>query len=697
MPEDESRSSLELFFNVSRELSSALELHTVLQRVLFQSLKVVGGERASIIVLDDSGNALDSAIVYGRQMHDNTTQQLRDTIDRGLAGWVVRHRQPVWVPDTSKDQRWLHRPDDDSSRSGAKSAMCVPLQARDRLVGVLTIVHPVPGSYTRNNFDLVQAIAGQAGIAVLNARLFEESQHQARVMTALASSAAAINASLQLSDVFQRILEETIQALDVETVALAMTDSNGDLVFKAATGKNSENILDKRVPAGKGVTGWVAREEQGIIVPSVKDDNRFLPVFEQFPGMDIQALACAPIHADGRLIGILEAINPLSQSFNPEALLVLTGIGNLAGSSLQHAQLFERLQVAHKRYRELFDDNINPILITDSEGMILEANRQAIALSGYSIRELTGKMKISNLHNTKKDERSVSDEVSTSGKTISYESFILNKSGKQIPIQVYIRRVVFQDAPSLQWIFEDISERKELDRLREDMTAMIYHDLRSPLSNVVSSLDVLYNMFTDEEYETIASVLTIASRSTTRIQRLISSLLDINRLESGKTVGTQQAVHPTILLEDAMDAVQAMADSRNQSITAKLTPNIPLVWVDADMIRRVLINLLENACKFSPAQGKIEIGARANGDWLQIWVQDTGPGIPIEDQERIFEKYTRLNEKGGPAGLGVGLAFCRLAVEGHGGRIWVESKPNYGASFNLTLPFAKVSSQIYQE
>jgi signal transduction histidine kinase len=204
-------------------------------------------------------------------------------------------------------------------------------------------------------------------------------------------------------------------------------------------------------------------------------------------------------------------------------------------------------------------------------------------------------------------------------------------------------------------------------------------------------------MFTDEEYETIASVLTIASRSTTRIQRLISSLLDINRLESGKTVGAQQEVHPTILLEDALDAVQAMSDSRNQTITTHLTANLPPVWVDADMVRRVLINLLENACKFSPREGRIEVGGKANGDWLQIWVQDSGPGIPVEDQERIFEKYTRLKENEGPAGLGVGLAFCRLAVEGHGGRIWVESKPNFGARFNLTLPFAKVASHIYQE
>ena len=691
MSGDESRSSLELFYDVSRELSSALELHTVLQRVLFQSVKVVGGERASIVALDDNGKVLDSAIVNGGQIHDNTTQQLRDTIDRGLAGWVIRHHQPAWVPDTSKDERWLRHPDDAADRRGAKAAMCVPLQARERLVGVLTVVHPVVNSYTKNNFDLMQAIAGQAGIAILNARLYEESQRQVRIMAALTTSAAAINASLQSDDVFQRILDETIHALQVETVALAMVDSNGDLVFRAATGKNAEAVFGKCVPAGKGVAGWVAREEQGIIIPDVREDSRFLPDVEQFPGLEVHALACAPIHAEGRLIGILEAINPLSRSFNPEALLVLTGISTLAGSSLQHAQLFERLQAAHRRYHELFDDSVNPILITDLEGIILEANRQAATLSGYSVKELTeSKMKISNLHNAQKDEKSMGREATTSGKTVSYESFLLNKSGKQIPIQVYIKRVVFQETQSLQWIFEDISERKELDSLREDMTAMIYHDLRSPLSNVVSSLDVLYNMFTDEEYETIASVLTIASRSTTRIQRLISSLLDINRLESGKSVGTQQAIRPAILLEDALDAVRPMAESRNQPITVNLLPDLPPVWVDVDMIRRVLINLIENASKFSPAEGEIEVGAKTDGDWLQMWVKDSGPGIPLEDQERIFEKYTRLKEKGGPPGLGVGLAFCRLAVEGHGGRIWVESNSNHGASFNLTLPFAKI-------
>ncbi len=149
MAEAETKSTLEFLFNVSRELASALELRTVLQRILFQSLKYVGGERASIVVLDDNGRAVDSAIVYGRKVHDHTTQQLRETVERGLAGWVVRNRQSAWVPDTSLDERWLRRPDDAADQSGAKSALCVPLMARERLVGVLTLVHPVPGSYTR--------------------------------------------------------------------------------------------------------------------------------------------------------------------------------------------------------------------------------------------------------------------------------------------------------------------------------------------------------------------------------------------------------------------------------------------------------------------------------------------------------------------------------------------------------------------
>jgi len=687
MADEETKSTLEFLYNVSRELASALELRLVLQRILFQSLKYVGGERASIVVLDDNGKAVDSAIVYGRKIHDHTTQQLRETVERGLAGWVVRHRQPAWVPDTSRDERWLRRPDDALDQSGAKTALCVPLMARERLVGVLTLVHPEPGAYNKEHFSLMQAIADLSGIAVLNARLYTESQRQARVMTALAASAAAINASLRLDEVLQRILNETIQALQVETVALALVEANWDLVFHAATGERKEGIVGKRVQAGQGVIGWVAQEGEGVIIPAVSDDKRFVPG-EQFDDLETHAMAIAPIHAQGRVIGILQAINPISGVFDPDALLVLTGIGNLAGSTIQHAQLFERLQAAHKRYRELFDDSVDPILVTSWNGEIHESNRQAAVITEYTSRQLQAMM-IDQLHEVMPGDKIISMEKLKSGKIISYEAMLKSKSGRKVPIQVNVRKVVFEEAESLQWLMRDISERKDLDSLREELTSMIYHDLRSPLANIITSLDVLSTMFSNPENEAIQSVTTIARRSTDRIQRLVSSLLDINRLEAGQTIVSQQAVTPAMLAEDALDAVRPMVESRHQVLTGHLSEKLSPVWVDVDMIRRVLINLMENASKFSPPEGKIELGGKQEGEWVQLWVQDHGSGIPFAEQEHIFEKYTRLHGQDNASGLGVGLAFCRLAVNGHGGRIWVESEVGKGSKFYLTLPVAK--------
>src|SRR5512139_3359082 len=271
---DRTRALLELLFHVSREVATALDLRTVLQRVLYEAIQNVGGERCSIVVLDDSGKAVDATIVYGTQILEHTTQQLRDTTERGLAGWVIRHRKGVLVPDTSKDERWLIRPDDAMDRSGVKSAICVPLVAREKLVGVLTLVHPKPNVFSREQLELMQAIADQAGIAVLNARLYTESQRQARVMTALAEGASAMNASLRMEDVFQRILIQTVQALQVETAAIGMIEGD-QLIYRAAAGHNAGNIIGRKARLGDGIVATAARDGRGVVVSNISQDRNF--------------------------------------------------------------------------------------------------------------------------------------------------------------------------------------------------------------------------------------------------------------------------------------------------------------------------------------------------------------------------------------------------------------------------------------
>ncbi|MFN8414152.1 MAG: GAF domain-containing protein [Anaerolineales bacterium] len=694
MTEDRSRALLELLINVSREVATALDLRTVLQRLLFAALQHVGGERGSIVVMDDAGKPVDATIVYGKQFHEHTTQQLRDTVERGLAGWVIQNRKAALLRDTSKDERWLRRADDAVEKTGAKSALCVPLMTRDRMVGVLTLVHSVPNVFDETHLELMQAIADQASVAVLNARLYTESQRTARVMSALAEGAAAMNTSLELQDVWRRILNQTMQALQVETVALAMVDSaTNDLVFQAAAGHNSESIPGRRIPEVPSLIRAALREGQGLVVPSVAVDQRFSEV-DKFNGIQMRAIAIAPIQSQGKVIGILEAINPISGLFDPDAMLVMTGLGSLAGSTIQNAQFMDQLQKAHERYRELFEDSVDPILITDWEGKVLEANRKAVEVSGFTSEQLHA-MSIDQLHKVSWNKTGLNYEVLKQDISCVYESALHMQNGGTMPIEIHARRVEINDMDSIQWIMRDITERKELDALRDDMIAMIYHDLRSPLGNIVSSLDMMSTLLPESD-DSLHTMLTIASNSTGRIQRLINSLLDINRLESGQQIVDQQSVDPIALIDEAIRDVLPNSNARNQTLAKKTGLVLPLIWVDVDMIHRVLINLMENSIKFTPSEGRVEIGAETNGTYVKFWVKDNGPGIPEADLERVFEKFTRLRGKNRPAGLGVGLAFCKLAVIGHGGQIWVESEVGKGTTFWLTLPVAqkKVTGQL---
>ena len=520
MPDPSARQSLELLYHINRELASDLDLQTVLQRVLELSLENVGAISGSIIVLDEQRRPTETAFQFYGRPHDEGLLQLRLTYEQGLAGWVAQRCEPVLIPDTSQDERWLRRPDDDCEQTGPKSAVSVPILSRRGLVGVMTLVHPVPGFFNQDHLALVQAIADPAGIAILNARLY-------------------------------------------------------------------------------------------------------------------------------------------------------------AG-----------LQAAHRRYRELFEDSIDPILITDLDGQILEANRQAAGLMHLSGDPLISSAALGNAVDygiLVEDFLGPGFERLAHGETISYECD-LAAGGLVIPVQVNARRVQIDGVPHIQWILRDISERKRLDTLREDLISMIYHDLRSPLANVISSLDVLQAMAPVKGDPTLEQLLSIATRSLQRILRLTNSLLDINRLEAGQSIANPELYEAPALIREAVELVAAVALSREIALEIQVPASLPAVRVDVDMIRRVIVNLIENAIKFTPPEGKISVGATVEPGFLRIWVQDTGRGMSAEEKERIFSKYTQFGAGGGMRGLGLGLAFCRLAVQGHGGQIEVESEPGTGSRFSFTLP-----------
>jgi PAS domain S-box-containing protein len=643
----------------------------------------VAYDSASIFVLEEGRLRLAAA----RGFDDNRTilGQTLPLDQRLLTGQVITTRKPIMIADAQCEPGWVAVEGLPES-SGIHGWIGAPLVVRDRAVGVLNVDSRRVGAYGAAEVETVSAFANQAATAVANAQLFAERQRQVQALLALAETARVVTASLNLEEVLQRILGQTIRTLDVDAASLAILDEEtGELEFKLAKGAAAEEVTGFRLGRGEGIAGWVVEHGEPLIVPDVQTDARFSPGVDRHTGFVTRSLACAPIKLQERTIGVLEAVNPHSGEFLPEQVDLLAGIAGLAGTAISHAQLFEETQTARQRYAGLFEDSVDSILISDLKSIITDANHSAETFLGHSREALRGRSVLS-LHVPDPDR--LPDDLSAlrPGQAVSYEGRATHADGHPLPVEVHIKRIDIGRQPMLQWILRDISERQALDELRADLTSMIFHDLRSPLGNIISSLEVLQSSLPSTD-EALQPVLTIALRSSRRLSRLVESLLDMRQLEAGKAVLHKSQGSVSALIAESVEEIQPVAEARGHVLQFSLAPaDLPPVEMDVDMIRRVLINLLENAVKYTRGGGRISVSAQRVPGFVQVNVTDGGPGIAPRDQQRIFEKFARLHHEGQSRGLGLGLAFCRLAVEVHGGRIWVESQPGQGSTFSFTLP-----------
>jgi PAS domain S-box-containing protein len=437
--------------------------------------------------------------------------------------------------------------------------------------------------------------------------------------------------------------------------------------------------------SGKGVAGWVAQNGKALVVPDTRVDSHFDPTVDQATGFTTHAIACVPILLREKTLGVVEVINPRRGFFSPQSVQVLEYLTGLAASAISHAQLFSATHAAEQRYLTLFQDSIDPILITDLDGRIVDANARAIQFTGYSREEIL-RLRIQALHPVYTGKLGQRFADIAHGEVRNYETRIRTQSGKQAPVELYIKRIpgLEPDQDTVQWIVRDIAERVGLDELRSDLTSMLFHDMRSPLGNVISSLQLL--MDPPPTDETVRSLLSIAGRSARRLSRMIDSLLDLRRLEEGRAVIRRAKVSLAALAAEAVEEAQPLAEGKGIILQLNLPLNLPTVEADPDMIRRVVSNLLDNAVKYTPSGGNIRLMAELVEQSVVFTVADSGPGIPTEERHRIFDKYNRIERVGAPKGLGLGLAFCRLAVKAHGGRIWVDSPAEGGAAFRFSLP-----------
>lgn len=250
-------------------------------------------------------------------------------------------------------------------------------------------------------------------------------------------------------------------------------------------------------------------------------------------------------------------------------------------------------------------------------------------------------------------------------------------------------------------IAEDISEQRKVaqahrdaraqaeraTRLRDEMVAVVAHDLRNPLHTIAIGLETMLR-FPLPDDERVNRQLVIMQHSVRSMNRLILDLLDVTRIEAGNLAVAQEHVKVRALLNDALELFEGPARERELSLTCTVPDGLPGVIGERDRLIQVLSNLIGNAVKFTPPRGRISVRARLLDAHLGVSVEDTGPGISGEDLPHLFDRFWQA-DRAARGGTGLGLAIAKGIVEAHGGHIWAESLLGRGTTFHFTIPYAR--------
>lgn len=545
-------------------------------------------------------------------------------------------------------------------RLGVKDYVIKPFQAEEMLSA---IERALTEARLREERDRLMARLVQAN---------KQLEQRLKELNTLYAVGRSVSGLLDLDKLLSRAVEAAVYITGAEEGSLLLIDEDtGELYMRAAQGFDEKYARGFRLKVEDSIAGEVINSGQPLVLG---DTHKIKTAYL------VKALLYVPLKVGDEVIGVLGVDNRVSdRAFTSHDLFMLSALADYMAIAIENARLFSAMRAEQDKMEAILFGTEGPIIAVDMQGRILLINtaaRQAfstgpLALEGKSLSEVIKNEELLNLF-----ERSAAGRRSQRVEINLPDGRTLNANLTVIP---GVGRVA---------VMQDITYLKELDRMKSEFVSIVSHDLRSPLTTIKGFAELLE--MAGELNEQQRYFVDKIGKGVTEITALISDLLDIGRIEAGMDMDMGVCRLEEITTEVA-DTLRSEAEAKNQALTLELAAPLSPVWGNRLRLGQVVSNLLGNAIKYTPEGGRITVRAFEEDGQVVVSVQDTGIGIPPEEQPRIFEKFYRVKSKEteGISGTGLGLSIVKSVLEKHRGRIWLESRPGVGSTFTFILPTHK--------
>ncbi|MCX7853249.1 MAG: ATP-binding protein [Caldilineales bacterium] len=559
------------------------------------------------------------------------------------------------------------------------------------ILAAVNLFHAVTGSQVAL-VSLVVAALVAVGLQPLYVRLqgwldplfFREKYDLNRMLARLSQTASTV---LDLDRLTAILLQEITMAMHVEHAVIFLRNKeSGD--FRPVAQFGLVRPVDMAFRPDNPVLIWLQQHRGAILT---RTEIEVLPEFkalwtrEREELENLAAEAFVPLFARGELVGLL-VLGPKRSTlpYSEDDRRALLTMANQTAIAVQNAWLYQTTVHEKERTELIINQAFSGIIVLDLDLVIQKVNPGAAALIGRPAADLVGKRFTEVFGLEMWDEGSPLYLAVQNGRAVEPVETVLVTADRRRDILLGVTPL--EDGYLLN--FADITRIKELDRLRSGIVATVSHELRTPLASIKGYTDLLLQEFEGDNRTLRHEFLTIINEETDRLVQLVSDLLDLSRLESGRFERKQEPLYLDELVREMAKTLEVQARQADVTLHLDLPDDLPPLLGDRTLLTAVVKNLLGNAIKFSLPGGKVEVRVRYGNGTVTLEVQDQGIGIPVEELPHLFTKFYRAStaRKAGIRGTGLGLALGKEAVELHHGRVSATSEEGIGSCFRVVLP-----------